>query len=274
MNRDSVQVHISDTHCGGLTALFPDYPMTFKYDEKNILSYTPTEDQKEMYRHLIKCADEVKRIGIGKRIQVTVNGDVIEGAHHNTIQIISPKPNHHTEIFIEVFDAFLDRIGYSVNNGDELHFISGTESHTGWEEYGISRHYEVFGAQYHDELKKEINGREIWWTHQGARPGKGVNEGNAHRNWMRDIYYDCIKQNKKPPHLIVNSHYHKAHHGIYNDSYNHTIHGIILPSWQKKTRFGQRAAPFERNDIGLNITEVTAEGDLRIHKPLLMENNE
>jgi len=50
MKRDVFIVSNSDFHSGGLTALFPNYPMRFEYDEKNVLSYTPTAikgDEKE-----------------------------------------------------------------------------------------------------------------------------------------------------------------------------------------------------------------------------------
>jgi hypothetical protein len=166
-------------------------------------------------------------------------------------------------------ETFLKRIGFSVKNGDELHYTSGTESHTGWEEFGISQHFHALGAKYHDELKMKINGREIWYTHHGANAGKGANEGNAHRNWLKDIYFDSIKTKTSPPDLVITSHYHKCLYGNYCDSFTHTLHGMILPSWQQKTRFGIRSAPFQRNDIGLVVTSISAEGDMRFSKILM-----
>lgn len=269
MNRDTINVSLSDMHSGGLTALFPNYPMTFRLDEKNSLNYAPSFDQIKMYEHFIKCADEVKRRAIGKRMVIVHNGDAIEGFHHGNVQVVTPNPQHHTAIFIELFDVFLDRVGFSVKNGDELHFTSGTESHTDWQEYGISKHFEVFEAQYHDELCKEINGKLVWWTHHGPNPGKGANEGNAHRNWLRDIYWDSVKEKRQPPHLVITSHFHKSHYDSYNQSYEHTVHGIVLPSWQMKTRYAHRVAPFQRNDIGLTVTEITSDGHIRIEDSAL-----
>jgi len=150
--------------------------------------------------------------------------------------------------------------------------VSGTEVHTGWYEYGISKHFEPIGAQYHDELRLESNGLRLWWTHEGPRPGKGANEGNAVRNFARDVYWDCLKSVPQilPPHLITTSHYHKNTYDVFADSYRHTTHIQVLPSYQLPTRYGQRVSPFQRRDIGMVFNTVTAEGDLRF-TPYLWE---
>lgn len=274
MNRDVITASISDMHSGGLTALFPNYQMVFEYDNNNRIPYMPTGLQLKLYDHWIYCADVLKKKAKGKKMVIVFNGDAIEGAHHNTIQIISARPSHQGEIFTELFETFLARSGFSVKNGDELYFIAGTESHTGWEEFTLKKKFDVLGAKYGDELKLKINGKNLWWKHEGAQPGKGTNEGNAIRNFARDIYWDCIKEGKEPPHLITNSHYHKASYDSYNNSYRHTVHCQVLPSWQMKTRYGHRASNFQRNDIGMTFNEITKDGNIIIGEPLLMESRE
>jgi hypothetical protein len=242
--------------------------MSFKHGKDDALTFSPNPPQQKLYKHWIHCADEVKRQGKGMRLVIVHNGDAIDGYHHGSIQNVSPLPTHQSEIHIELMDDFLARAGHSVKNGDEIHYTSGTESHTEWTEYGISQHFQDAG--YHDELQMKINGREVWYTHHGANAGKGANEGNGLRNWQKDIYFDCLKQKITPPDLITTSHYHKATYQAYCDGYSHTIHAQILPSWQYKTRYAFRVAPFQRNDIGLTLTVITADGDIRIKKPLLI----
>lgn len=271
MNRDVVVVSLSDTHSGSTTALYPGYAMTFKDGEKDSRVIYPNPDQERMYQHWITCADEVGKLAVGKRKVIVFNGDAIEGHHHGSIQNISPNPKHQNEIHIELMEEFLGRCDFSVQNGDELHYVSGTESHTGWEEYGFADHFQHLNTTYHDELFLNVNGLKFWYTHHGPNPGKGANEGNAVRNWLRDIYYDCLKTDWVPPDVVITGHYHKSHYNSYNESYNHTIHGIVLPSWQLKTRYAYAKVPFQRNNIGLSRLIVTADGDLRILKPLLME---
>lgn len=270
--RDAFIASFGDFHSGGLTALFPDYKMYFEYDKKNILPYEPTNYQASMYGHFMACAALVKERGRNKRKVIVMNGDATENSHHGTAQLISPSLKHHCQIHIELMEQFVKASGFSVKNGDELHYVSGTESHTGWEEYGIKKHFDALGAQYHDELKLTINGKRLWWVHQGPNPGKGVNEGNPLRNFARDIYWDCLKINILPPHLVTCSHFHKAAYDSYNQGYDHAIHIQVLPSWQMKTRFGIAASGFQRNDIGMTFNEVTINGDLRITKPFLWQD--
>lgn len=153
--RDEFIVNFGDFHNGGLTALFPNYSMQFKYDDKNVITYSPTPQQAAMYEHFMSGAKYVKDNVKGKRLRIVMNGDAIEGSHHGTIQVVTANQKHQSEIHIEVMESFLDASGFSVKNGDELHYVSGTESHTRWDEYGIKEHFEHIGAQYHDELKLE-----------------------------------------------------------------------------------------------------------------------
>lgn len=270
MKKDTLLVSLSDMHSGGSTALFPDYQMTFSHANKEAIPVSPNPAQKELYKHWIHCANEVKRMAKGKRLIVVHNGDAIDGYHHATVQLMVINEKHQSEIHIALMDDLLKHIGFSRKNGDELHYTSGTESHTGWDEYGISQHFQ--DAQYHDEMKIKVNGREVWYTHHGAAAGKGANEGNSHRNWLRDIYYDSVKCATPPPDMVITSHYHKASYQAFIDGYRHTLHGQILPSWQLKTRYAFRVAPFQRNDIGLTVTEITADGHIRIMPPLLLGN--
>lgn len=260
-------VVISDTHCGGTTALFPDYKMSFKNGERDATNHSPNPIQKKLYKHLMECADNLK--ASEKRLVIVANGDMVEGHHHGTIQVVSTNPQHHVEIFIEVFENFLSRCGFSVKRGDELHFVSGTESHTGWVERDIAASFSHLGATFQDELDGVWNGRRVWFTHHGANPGSGANEGDAYRNWLKRIWFDCEKEKREKPDVVVSSHYHKSLYQTYVRDW-HTIHGLVSPSFQKKTRFGLRVAPFVKNDIGISPFQVTKEGLIHFEKPLLM----
>lgn len=267
--RDEFVVKTGDWHSGSTVALFPNYQMTFKLDDKNSKPCLPSRFQSDMYKHFLFCASETKRLAKGKKITIVMNGDAIEGNKYGDQQLMVTSRKHQSKIHVELMETFLDASGFSVKNGDELYYISGTESHTGFEEFGIKEELQAWNAQYSDELKLTINDKRFWWTHQGAKPGKGQNEGNPLRNFARDVYWDCIKEKIPPPHMLTTSHFHKSSMESYNDSYAHTVYIEVLPSWQMKTRFGQKASPFQRNDIGMSFNVVTAEGDIRVLPPML-----
>lgn len=268
MKKDIYIANLSDMHSGGMTSLLPDYPIELKYG-KEVLLTRPTPAQKAMYQHWLKSAERIKTEAKGKRLVIVHNGDAIEGNHHYTIQLISPLTDHHKQIHVELMEEFLKRCGFSRKNGDNLHYTSGTESHTGWSEGTIADEFDHLGATFDDELILNLNGREIWYSHHGAAAGGGANEGDAYRNWLKRVYWDCKKQGRKIPDLICSAHYHKSIKQSYEMDY-HVLHGMITPSWQKKTRFAIRVAPFEKNDIGYSPVIITADGDMRFPRPFLL----
>lgn len=272
---DTILVSISDMHSGSSRALFPNHTVQFVDSQTN---HTPTQPQRVIYEHWKNCLEEIKAKRKGKRLIIVHNGDATENLHHNVTQVVSASIKDHAEIHLELMRELLKVTGFSKKGGDVLYYVEGTESHTLTvenyigQELGAEVAFSVDGKEYYafPELKFDINGRHLWYTHHGGAAGDGANEGDAYRNWLKRIYWNCIKRNVRKPDLICSAHVHKPTYTNYVQDY-HVIHGIICPSWQLKTRYAFRAAPFQRNEIGLTITEITAGGDIRINQPLTME---
>lgn len=274
MNRDTLIVSLSDMHSGSSYALFPNRTVQFTDSQTN---HTPTENQRKIYQHWQTCIKAIQAARKGKRLVIVHNGDATENIHHNITTVVSPAIKDHAEIHIELMNQLLKAAGFSKKNGDQLFYVEGTESHTLTlenyiaEELNAEVYVNMNGRDYyaHPELETSINGKKLWYTHHGAGAGDGANEGDGYRNWLKRIYWNCVKADKPLPDMIVSSHVHKPIYTSYVQDY-HTIHGMVLPSWQMKTRYAYRVAPFQRNDIGLAMTEITAQGDIRVMKPLIM----
>src|SRR5690606_28054584 len=254
---DSKFVVISDLHCGGSTAIFPPkitLPPLMAKEKKRVIHADP--HQLSIYNHVMKQARRIKESSVGMQKIVVLNADLIEGTHHQTIQLKVPMVSDMVIVAIDVIETFLQEIGFSVKNGDELYFGSGTESHTGFSEVGIASHFKHLGAEYYDELKLKKHGKSIWFTHQWVGMGKGHNEGNALYNALKALYYDCLKEGKQMPDLAIGSHFHKAGLGSFSQQFK-TYYGIITPSLQMKTRYGVKASAFQRNDIGFIEFDLT-----------------
>lgn len=270
-SKNILLITLSDMHSGSSRALFPNKMFPMNQGETN---HTPTDIQKKIYDHWIQCAEWAKSKRKGKHVIMVHNGDAIEGIHHNSIQVVSPDWDDHVAIHIDLIETFRKTAGITAS--DQMYYVSGTESHTKNYEETIAAHFdaepagEIFGKtlRLHHELRLQIHGREIWFTHHGANAGKGANEGNGLRNWLRDIYWDSKRDNVTPPDLVYTAHHHKSTYTSYVQDW-HTIHGVILPSWQAKTRYALRAAPFQRNDIGMAFSEITSDGDIRVYPSLI-----
>jgi len=271
LNRDVINIAISDTHCGSDRAVFPpkiSLPPLMADEKERLLTYS--NNQKKLYDHLIYCARTIKERFTKYRKVITHNGDAIEGIHHHSIQLSAPMVDDHVIIHQAIMDEFLYEAGFSVKNGDELHYVSGTETHTGYTEQRISKHFQDFGCTFHDELKLVQYGRKIGYVHQWAGAGNGQNEGNSLTNAIKALYYNSLKEGREMYDLIISSHYHKAVMASYSQNWN-TYYAMITPSFQMKTRFGQKVAAFQRNDIGVGLAEVSTNGLIKVHRPLLME---
>lgn len=214
----------------------------------------------------------------GKRLIVIHDGDAVEGVHHGSTQVITQNKKEQAELHIELMDTFLRATKFSKKNGDLLYYVSGTETHTGDIEHSIAKDLSAEknpeGGNVFDQLELKLNGRLIWLAHHGKGRGAGSNEGNSLRNFLRDVYWDCLKVKEQAPDMIITGHTHTPTWTTYvgrNQNQFHLLHGIICPSFQSKTRFAYKVAPVERNEIGAVFVEIKADGEIRTPQLLLME---
>ena len=271
MDLAKVNCIISDLHCGSDRAIFPPsitLPPLMADDNERTLKYSL--NQKKLFDHLMSCAQYVKANFKKHSKVIIINGDSIEGIHHQTIQLSAPMVSDHVLIHQEVVKLFLHEIGFSIKNGDELHYNSGTEIHTGYTEQNIVEHFEPYNAKFHDEMKLTQHGKRLWFVHQWKGSGDGVSEGSAVTNGLKAMYYNSLKEGWEMPDFVCGSHFHKATMSSFTQNWK-TYYGMITPSFQMKTRHGHKVSAFQRNDIGMGLVEVAPNGLLNIHKPLLME---
>ena len=249
-------------HSGSTTALCLN-----KFWQGKHQNHTPTPKQRKIYGHFMACADYARQQRKGKRLIVVHDGDAIDGLHHGTQQVFTMNTEEQTEIHEDLMDTFLRRAKFNRKEGDKLFYVSGTEVHTGDSEDKIGKSMRSQktedGLYAFDHLEVEVNGRLVWFVHHGPKLGKGANEGNMMRNWLRDIYWTSQKYKTRPPDLVVTGHVHTPGYNTYVMDF-HVVHGLILPSWQAKTRYGYMVAPTERNEIGAAFVEIKADGEIRV----------
>jgi len=263
---DTLICILSDMHSGGSTSLFLN---RFWQDEHT--NHTPTEKQREIYKVFEKCAEYAKDSRKNKRLIVIHNGDAVEGIHHNTLQVCVHNKASQAEIHTELMDTFLRRAKFDKKSGDRLFYVRGTETHVEDIETEIAKDLSAErtpdGNWVFDHLELDVNGRLIWLVHHGKQRGRGANEGNAMRNWLRDIYFECEKINKRPPDIVITGHTHTPAYGVYvvsRGSGYHMMHGLICPSWQAKTRYAYKIAPVDRNEIGAVFLQIKVDGEIRM----------
>lgn len=260
-NKDTVQVVLSDTHSGSNYALF--LPRQW---EGIHTSHFPRSGQIEIRKEFERCAERIAQARKNKKVILVINGDAVDGDHHNSGDVCTTDIKEQADIHIELMTEFQKRIKWQ--RGDELYYTKGTQTHTNEMEDYIGREMNaVPSGQYYswNFLELVVNGVTSWFVHHGPSAGKGANEGNSIRNWLRNIYYDAQKDGDGYPDIVYTGHVHNPTYDTFTlrDGMKFKqMHGIITPSWQMKTRYAWMKAPVSKNKIGGCWQEIKADGTI------------
>jgi hypothetical protein len=120
-------VVLSDLHCGSTVGLLPP---DFTTDEGNSIGQTPCQEW------LWGCWKDATENWLPSVIDsdpfaLVVNGDLVEGLHHGSIQVISPNADDHVKAAMDTLKPLADRA--------EKAFVTiGTECHTKQRENSIA----------------------------------------------------------------------------------------------------------------------------------------
>lgn len=283
-------IPISDPHIGGITGLFPYYNgtdlgfephrrMTGNNGEWRFKNkpYMPNAKQYQIFKHFKESAEKIAIEREDKRFIVVLNGDLIDGNHHHSHQLVTENVSEQNAVAIWTFKYFKHLIGFDKNKGDMLFIGNGTEVHDGDEEDIIADELDAEilpdGQNTYDFLPMDINGARFWFLHQGATAGKGITEGNALHNWMRNQYFTCLEEKRVIPDCVISGHYHKNVYDIFTRK-DRKMHGIILPPLQYKTRFGYRVAAAEMDEVGIRTIDISSDGKIEVNKPMLLRARE
>lgn len=270
--RDILQVVVSDFHSGSNYALMVNREWRGKHT-----SHVPSTQQRHIRERFETFCSEVAAMRKGKRIRLIHNGDAIDGDHHNSGDVCSILPLEQADIHIELMAEFQKKIDWQA--GDELYYTRGTHIHvTEYENYiGKELNAVMCGDFYSwDFLQLESNGALSWFVHHGPSAGAGPNEGNQARNWLRNIYFDALKDGRRIPDIIYTGHVHVPTYStyIYRKQMNFgVLHGIITPSWQMKTTYAWMKAPVSKNKIGGVVQEIKADGTISVPRFSIMESD-
>lgn len=241
---------INDVHAGSTVAVCPprvelDDGGAYEASKVQLWLWQCWHD----YWHQVESICE----GTGFPLYIVSNGDLFDGDHHNTSQIISRNPvDWHA-----VVSACME---YPLSLGPErLFFVRGTEAHTGKSgslEEGYARRLLADGHPVEGDpdtgtaswwhLRMEIEGVRIDVAHHGRTGMRAHTEGNAANLYAHDILLQHIKEGDPPPHLVLRAHYHR-----FNDSYDMApVRVIQNGAWQLATAFGHRVATDKIAHIG------------------------
>ena len=258
----------SDTHCGSTIGLCP--PEGVRLDDGQEVK--PSKPQAWLWwcwEQVHKAAAETAKAAKGP-LWTVLNGDLVDGDHHGTTQIMSRHPDAQHYIADRTFSLTKDL------KPARLFVVRGTEVHTGTSgsaEEGLAK---MLGAERDPEthlwsrwhLRIRVHGKLVDVQHHGKGLGRLPHtKQNGANSLAWRVWQTHAERGLEPPALVVRSHLHQ-----WADSFgaHRQTRALFLPSFQLKTAYVHRVAADEIADVGAAVVVVEPDGRMDV-RPILFQ---
>jgi hypothetical protein len=203
--------------------------------------YMPSSFQKKLWGMWQEFwADFVPKLTEGEPFDVVVNGDLVDGVHHNSVTQWSHNLEYQRRCAVRVLKPVMDACG------GRMHVIRGTEAHggqSGQDEEAVARE---LGVKPNDEgqyatydLWKNVGEALVHFTHHVGTTGVSAYETTAIWKEYIEFCVDSARWGDRPPDGIVRSHRHR-HIRVDAATGNGQAVAVVTPGWQGKTPFAYK----------------------------------
>ncbi len=244
-----------DLHCGSTVGLHDDQETP--RDDGG--SYAASAAQLWMWTHWLSIAKRVREERRkGEDFFLFLPGDLVDGDHHNTTQIIDRHPGVQMDVLRRCLQPMLDLAPTGIL------IVRGTEAHVG-KSGGVE---EAMARQLSGEGYPIIKGKKFsHWKWQGefddvvidvahhGRMGQRVwTKASVANNLAATIFYEHAALKRRWPDIALRAHFHK-----YVDTYdNQPVRLIQLPAFQLATAFLHKVAADAIADVGAVLIRTEA----------------
>lgn len=266
--RPVILAHVSDIHAGGTTALCPE---EIRLDDGG--SYRASKLQQWLFQSWREywARVEARRQAIGAELYAVFNGDLVEGAHHKTTQILSENPNAQAAVVNACMAVPL------ALEPDRILIIRGTEAHVGQSASAEERIADGLRRDKRPIISDPESGSAAWWhfraeiqgvrldiTHHGRAGFREHTRANAANLYAHDILLSHVKDGDPYPHLCIRGHHHR-----FNDSHdggdNCPTRVLTGGAWQFATGHVHKVAADSMPGIGGWIVTIQ-DGEYEVEK--------
>lgn len=245
MASPEVVVVIQDIHAGSSVALCtPEHPVVddgvWKANRLQLWLYDAwLEVTKQWLPQVIR----------GRSFIVVVNGDCIEGLHHQTKQVISNATSDHVSLAINL-------LGPVTESADALFMVRGTSAHVGHDSesaigmaLGAERQEGSRDYAYHN-WRIEVQGKIIDAAHHMTTSARPWTEATGLAASMQSAVLESVRAKEPIADIYLRAHRHRF--GYYSDGDRMIVAGH---SWQAKTDFAEKVVPHARVVVGLHVLD-------------------
>lgn len=225
-------VVLSDLHVGSTVGLWPP---GFVANEGFAIGQNPF--QSLLWQHWVDCTTKwIPRVVGDDEFDLVLNGDLVDGIHHRTLQVMSADVADQTAAVLEVLRPLTDRAA-------ALYLTKGTECHTRNDELRIgkelgARRDPSTGHHAWDRLELEFGKIVIAASHHTPTTSRPYLEASQHSIQLGAEIMERARNGKKIPRIILRAHRHLP--GIWNDG---RLISVTTGAWQGLTRYGRKVVP-------------------------------
>lgn len=241
---------ISDVHAGSSVALCPE---RIALDDGG--EYVASTAQRWLWQNWLAFWRRVEseRRAQQAALYVVVNGDLTEGNHHGTTQIVNGNPTAQAAVVNACMKPVL------ALEPDRMFFVRGTEAHVGvsaCQEERIALGLQKDGRPVEGDpaigtaswwhLKMLVHGHRLDIAHHGRMGTRPWTKHTGVGTLAAQIFYEHCARSEPYPALAIRSHYHR-----YADSGSlHPVRVVQTPAWQLATAYVHKVAPDSMADVG------------------------
>lgn len=254
-SKSKLLVCLSDLHIGSTVGL---WPTGFVANEG--MPIGQNKFQSWLWKCWQDCEEWIAKTVGDDPFEIVFNGDLVEGIHHKTLQVMSADVGDQTS-------AVMDVVSSLVAKSQRCHLIKGTECHTRNDEIRIGRALDASvdpttGQHAWDVLDIEVNGTLCNFAHHMTTTARPYLEASAHSIALGCLTQSRARTGKPVPSVMVRAHRHR--HGIWTDGNQMSV---VTGAWQGLTRHGYKVVPDAICQPSCVILDArtTDKGDLPIY---------
>jgi hypothetical protein len=241
---------VSDVHAGSSVSVCSP-----KIELDDGGEYVASKSQQWLWQNWLNFWERVKTIRDRENAKLYQiwNGDLTEGSHHSSTQILSGNSSVQAQVVAALMKVPLDLAP------DKMWFIRGTEAHVGKSAEGEEKIADGLrrdkrpivkdrdtGTSSHWHAKLEVDGVRLDFAHHGRIGQRPWTKPNVTMNLAAEIFYEHAARGEPWPHIAVRSHFH-----TYVDTGGaHPVRVIQTPAWQLHTAFAHKVVTEKLADIG------------------------
>jgi hypothetical protein len=259
---------LNDLHGGSPFAVSPSRWLLPEGNE-----FHPNELQRVINDHYYQCWRNVAELRRKAQLIVLVVGDVVEGMHHQTTQVITGRIDEQEAMAAAVIEAGLETGGFRWHGkqADSIRFFSGTDAHDGLDGSSIERvARNVLDIDRQDSRRAargvgrlRVNGVRFDVAHKpGSGPGsRAQTTGNAFAAWLKSLYLAGLERGDWPRYVLTAHHHQYLRRTVQSITASETVvTGYILPAWKVHDHHVNEVAPFALASVGMVVFDVTDSG--------------